>query len=494
VARDLGILRDLARRVGAAKAATDPKLDTVVEELARIDAQARADAATHADERRNRKVLLFSAFSDTVEWLRHALEARIAADPRLEAYRGRIVAVAGGDLEGEDVRRGKAVWGFAPESSDAPKGHSDEYDLMISTDVLAEGMNLQQCRNIINYDLPWNPMRLVQRHGRIDRIGSPHPRVFLRTVFPATRLDALLTLEQRIMHKLTQAARSVGVATPPLDGGDRGAQVFSETRAEIERLAKGESDIYDNAGTAAATQSGEEYRQRLRRALATMREDIEGLPAGAGSGVMRGKRPGVVFCAEVALKDGKRSFLRHVPCDADWHAAGGIERKLATCLRLADCDAQDARHMPDALRDRIFALWDAARADIMAEWDDLSDPANLQPRVRATNREIAAFIRAHPPRDVQAETLSRALNIIESPWPAREEGRLRALYRDGLGTPHDRCRELIAWVLASGFEPFVPPAPLPPIAAAEVQLVCWLAITPPAGARSRAPASAGADP
>ena len=58
----------------------------------------------------------------------------------------------------------------------------DEIDILISTDVLAEGVNLQQARHIINYDMPWNPMRLVQRHGRIDRIGSQHKRVFLRTI------------------------------------------------------------------------------------------------------------------------------------------------------------------------------------------------------------------------------------------------------------------------------------------------------------------------
>ena len=62
--------------------------------------------------------------------------------------------------------------GFAPRSTEAPPRHDDDlYDILVTTDVLAEGVNLQQARHIINYDLPWNPMRLVQRHGRIDRIG-----------------------------------------------------------------------------------------------------------------------------------------------------------------------------------------------------------------------------------------------------------------------------------------------------------------------------------
>ena len=69
------------------------------------------------------------------------------------------------------MSRESAVNGFAPQSMESTHP-SDDFDILITTDVLAEGVNLQQCCHIINYDLPWNPMRLVQRHGRIDRIGS----------------------------------------------------------------------------------------------------------------------------------------------------------------------------------------------------------------------------------------------------------------------------------------------------------------------------------
>jgi superfamily II DNA/RNA helicase len=264
---------------------------------------------------RDRKVLLFSYFADTVKWLRQALAVRLDSDPRLAPYRGRIVAVAGGGLEGEEANRNQAVWGFAPETSEPPPGQVDLYDLLITTDVLAEGMNLQQCRKIINYDLPWNPMRLVQRHGRIDRIGSPHQRVFLRTVFPTDRLDALLTLQARILRKLTQAAKSIGVATLPVDGASVGDQVFAETRAEIEKLALEDPTLFEQGGTAAAAQTGEEYRQRLREALLTNRTAIVELPGRAGSGMRKGRSSGVLFCAEVEPSEGRRTFLRFVPAD-----------------------------------------------------------------------------------------------------------------------------------------------------------------------------------
>ena len=105
-------------------------------------------------------------------------------DERLAPYRGRIASVAGSELR-NGISRKDAVNGFAPESTESDD-KLDKFDVLLCTDVLAEGMNLQECRNIINYDLPWNPMRLVQRHGRIDRIGSPHDRVFLRTFSPTT--------------------------------------------------------------------------------------------------------------------------------------------------------------------------------------------------------------------------------------------------------------------------------------------------------------------
>lgn len=479
VEKDRAILNGLAIWIEAVKDKDDPKLAAVVEELANVVASARADAATDAEEQRNRKILVFSYFTDTVTWLRQALTERIEKDPRLAGYRGRIVAVAGRGLDTEEANRDQAVWGFAPESSDPPPGQQDLYDLVITTDVLAEGMNLQQCRNILNYDMPWNPMRLVQRHGRIDRIGSPHPRVFVRTVFPADRLDALLALEARILRKLTQAAKTIGVATLPLDGAEAGDQVFAETRAEIEKLAKEDPTLFEQGGTAGAAQTGEEYRQALRSALQVDRKSITDLPGRAGSGMLKGRASGVLFCAEVELSDGRRTFLRFVPADTAWQpstAPKAIVRETGTCLRLIECTEDTPRHMPPELGDNVFAFWDLALEDILTEWDDLSDPANLQPPVRLLNRQVAAFIRAHPPHDMDPDKLAKALDVLEAPWPRREEMLLRDQFRDRTGPPAARSLRLVEWVLGTGLERFVPPEPLPPITAAEVRLVCWMAV------------------
>src|SRR5260370_11605104 len=100
--------------------------------------------------------------------------------------------------------------------------------------------------------------------------------------------------------------------------------------------------------------------------------------------------------------------------------------------------------------DGVFVFWDLALADILAEWDDLSDPANLQPAVRLLNRQVAAFIRAHPPHGTDAAKVASALDVLEAPWPRREEALLRDQFRDRTGSAGARGLRLIDWILATG--------------------------------------------
>lgn len=126
-------------------------------------------------------------------------------------------------------------------------------------------------------------MRLVQRYGRIDRIGSTHQEIFLRTIFPDDRLNDLLNFEERIRKKLANAAASVGLDHSPIETGSEGTQSFTETREEIEKLYDQDATIYERGGTASASQTGEEYRQILRGALDAMSSEIRRLPWRSGS-------------------------------------------------------------------------------------------------------------------------------------------------------------------------------------------------------------------
>ena len=240
--RDRNLLRDFAATARSVDQDDDPNLAVLVEELAAIAADAAAEGIGQTDTRDRRKVLIFSYYADTVDWIHQHLGEAASRDERLAAYRGRIAFLSG--TTGTESKEG-VIWGFAPRTTDAPAGRDeDRYDIIVTTDVLAEGVNLQQARHIINYDLPWNPMRLVQRHGRIDRIGSTHSEVFLRCVFPDARLDEILGLEERLHRKLTHAAASIGVGEvlPAQEGRDT---TFTETREEIERLRREDATLFE---------------------------------------------------------------------------------------------------------------------------------------------------------------------------------------------------------------------------------------------------------
>src|SRR2546422_3622800 len=135
----------------------------------------------------------------------------------LRRLRGRRVAAVIGDtglFGDEPATRAEVLAAFAPRAQHAPPpARALETDILIATDLLSEGLNLQDATRVVHYDLPWSPARLAQRVGRVDRLGSPHDRVETVTFLPPPALERALAVEQRLAAKLvTQAAR--GAAQP----------------------------------------------------------------------------------------------------------------------------------------------------------------------------------------------------------------------------------------------------------------------------------------
>ena len=402
------------------------------------------------------------------------LEAAAETDPRLAAYRGRIATWSRGE-------RPETLWGFAPATTQPPEGAGeDRYDILVTTDVLAEGVNLQQARHIVNYDLPWNPMRLVQRHGRIDRIGSAHREVFVHCVFPDARLDDLLGLEEHLRRKLTQAAATVGVGAvlPGQTGVDRD---FTETREEIERLRREEAGLFERGGTRAGALSGEEYRQVLRQALedSGLAADIDRLGWGSGSGMAAlptGRGPGYVFCARVA--DRERPLFRYVEFAGKGGEPQVIDDTLA-CLDRAQPPGGPGtpRLLGEDAQRRAFDAWEVARAHIVESWNHNADPANLQPDIAPALRRAAELVRSHPPPELTQDEIDRAVDALHAPYQERVVRSVRsALNADG--EPDERAAAVLAVIGDLGLEPYSTPEPLPEITPDDVHLVCWQALTP----------------
>lgn len=458
----------------------DPKVLALVNSMADIAAQAESEGIGPADTTNKRKVLVFSYFADTVEHLETQLRAAIEADDRLSAFRNRIAAASGPDRRG----RAQVLAGFAPMTAGGV-GAEDLYDLLIATDVLSEGVNLQQARHIVNFDLPWNPMRLVQRHGRIDRIGSPHAEVFLRCYFPDKQLEALLGLEERLQRKLKQAAAATGVGEvlPGFSGTDLN---FTEARLEIERLRLEQANLFEDAGPSAL--SGEEFRRTLQRELASgqTRQAVLGLPWGAGALVRAeaGRPAGFVFCIRIA--DHAKPWFRFIPIDEaaavvlDDQGLPVVTDDMLTCLSVADPGSRGSA-MPTSqaidqkILDAAYGAWEVAQRHVLAAWLFNADPANLSAAVPKPLRDAADFVRANgsflgPKQD---ELVDR----LEAPYAPRIQREVRAVLSLEASAPVvvGRLAELADEL---GLAPQVTPEPLPLIELEDVALITWMGVLP----------------
>lgn len=474
VASDRELLLALAEEADQIRNEDDPKLDALIESLEGIVKQAEEDAVGEENTRDHRKVIIFSYFADTVAWIHERLVREICENPVLEPYRGRIATITG-----DEGDRSKVLFGFAPKSSKAPPGRDqDRYDVLLTTDVLAEGVNLQQARHIINYDLPWNPMRLVQRHGRIDRIGSPYDEVFLRCFFPDQQLDVLLGLEEKLHVKIARAAASIGVETEVLPGSRVKDISYTETREEIQRLREQDSTFLEEAGEMGAALSGEHYRQELREGLDhhDLEEEIRRLPWGSGSGMEVDGPPGFVFCARVGDHPAAQFRLVRFPEGEEPYALGNT----AACLSAARAIHSTPRVLPETMHRLAYDAWDLARRAIYRDWTEKTDPRNLQPTVPKALREAAEILRSHPPHDETKDKLDHALDALEQPLGHRIQARIREAMRS-TEEPTGQAKAILGVVREQGLEPSPEPQPLPVIEIDDVHLVCWMALTPQDG-------------
>jgi hypothetical protein len=465
VTKDIALLRKWEEKTSEVTLENDSKLESLREALLSIVERAEKEGTDENDRRQKRKVIIFSFYEDTVDWIEEYLQ-EVVREGKLACYRERVASVSGEDSR-HGISRKDAVWGFAPVSTEAPPGTEDKYDILITTDVLAEGGNLQQCRNIINFDLPWNPMRIVQRNGRIDRLASPHNHVYVHCFFPSRTLDEMLELEYRVRKKLAQAAATIGIESEVIPGVEPTEQIYGETREEIRQLMDEQAEYLERGGEDAAVYSGEEYRQDLRKGLIDREEEILSLPWGAGSGMQQGDLTGHFFCARV----GDTVYLRFVPEEKNTE----IIKDTLTCLKLIACEQQTKRVLPDERRNLVYPAWECAKEDIFQDWSFQTDPKNIEPKIRPLFRRVSEHLRKNPPKVVQGE-LEEIIESVEAPWGRRYERQLREILQREDVAPIEISNQLVSKIKELGMRPFKAPEPLPRIEEDQIKLVCWMAI------------------
>lgn len=267
----------------------DSKLQTLLQTL--------AEKQREPLNKDNRKVLIFTAFSDTAQYLYEQVGAYMLRNFGLHT------ALVTGSVEGRStVPKFKAdlnnvLTCFSPVSKDRAALMPDgpDIDILIATDCISEGQNLQDCDCVINYDIHWNPVRLVQRFGRIDRIGSRNVVIQMINFWPDVQLDAYIDLRARVETRMKALVLSSTGDDNPLSPEEKGDLEYR--REQLQRLRTEVVDLEDMHGGVSITDLGlNEFRMELLE-YAKHHPELETCPGGisAVAAATPDAPPGVVF-------------------------------------------------------------------------------------------------------------------------------------------------------------------------------------------------------
>ena len=251
----------------------DDKLNSLVELIKNLRKNKKA----------GEKILLFSYFTDTINYLEKRLPGLI--DDAEFASKSAFLSGANRALLEDTVKR------FSPISTNSGVEKSEGIDFLFATDVLSEGQNLQDCGNLINYDLHWNPVRMIQRNGRINRLGSAYESVFIYNMHPETVLDSYLKLVKRLERKIDAIKFTIGTDQSVLGEEENPIEFLDgfeedESLKEVLEMYKDPdgSSVMDKFDDDDQLLSEDEFVIELRRFLATASDEqikrVKGIPLG----------------------------------------------------------------------------------------------------------------------------------------------------------------------------------------------------------------------
>ena len=232
----------------------------------------------------NKKILIFSAFSDTVEYLYEHVSKFIKTKFGLDT------AVITGSIEGKSTIKGlKATLNnvltcFSPVSKNKQvlmPNNNTEIDILIATDCISEGQNLQDCDYLVNYDIHWNPVRIIQRFGRVDRIGSRNKFIQLVNFWPDIALDDYINLKGRVESRMKLTVMTSTGDDDLINAEEKGDLEYR--KQQLKRLQEEVVDIEDMTSGISIMDLGlNEFRLDLLEYLKS-HEDIIKKPKGLHS-------------------------------------------------------------------------------------------------------------------------------------------------------------------------------------------------------------------
>ncbi|MDQ3630277.1 MAG: hypothetical protein M3417_03160, partial [Actinomycetota bacterium] len=419
------------------------------------------------------KVAVFTTFAATVRYLDRHLPERAGGRERL--------AIVGGETSPD--QRTALLGRFAPDTVVRPgyQPPQGEVDMIVSTDVLSEGQNLQQAQAVVSYDMPWNPQRVVQRNGRVIRLMSPHDEVLLTTMLPEPGdLERLLGLEARIRTKV-RAAGVYGMESQASRAPKRQSCAPTPTvwppamRACLTRPRRSRAPSW--ARRCAASWSARSARAKWHGCSA-----CPGASAPPSARRPAGNRPARPACSSPCAPPRAPAVSR----------AAGIG---ATSRRPpVTCSTTTSRSCA-ASTPPVRTLWTAPwawtwRAPGSAPPDDIVAAHNARVDVRAEQEAIGPRQRwalevlrdpgvAYAPGAEEAE---EALSVGRSSTVRKALGDVHARVEAGELTLDQAATQIVAVVQELGLRSVEPPVPSAPVTADDLGVVCWMAVLPAAAA------------
>lgn len=352
--RDLKADRERLQRLLRQARGVTPDRDAKLAELQRIIAAKRAEPINPGND----KVLVFTAFADTAAYLHDNLANAMSGISALVTGSG-TNRVTGGRLKADLAT---ILTAFSPRSRGRPDSLAGEpeIDLVIATDCISEGQNLQDCDCVVNYDIHWNPVRIVQRFGRIDRLGSTNGRIQLVNFWPNMDLDAYIGLERTVSGRMklldvsSTGEENIIEADPgngmnDLEYRRRQLEAMQDQVIELEDLSQGVAitDLTLNDLRLDLAQLSDEEREQLGRMPLTVHAPVsesDDLPAGAIF-VLRAETPGALGALD-AKDPLSPHALVHVRNDGTIHLPHTTPKRILDNMRkLARIDPAESERL-----------------------------------------------------------------------------------------------------------------------------------------------------
>jgi hypothetical protein len=344
----------------------------------------------------NRKILIFTAFADTAQYLYQHLAPAFQAAHQLHTG-----IVTGSTTPTSTLPASYDFQGiltlFAPRAKERALTMPHEtqgIDILIGTDCISEGQNLQDCDYVINYDIHWNPVRIIQRFGRVDRIGSPNATIQLVNYWPDISLDEYINLKERVENRMV-IVDVAGTGDDNVLTAQSGDVAYR--REQLRKLQDEVIELEDVKTGISITDLGlNDYRMDLLNYMQTERgisQSAKGLHAVVPADPSRGLHPGVIFALRSRTQS--RALQQHSRLHPYYlvyvDSAGGILADHGEVKRLLDL-------IRSACKSRTEPI-----AQVCALFNELTDDGrHMEATSALLNAAIRSMVEVNASRDIDS--------------------------------------------------------------------------------------------